>query len=78
MTPSDLLFIVSFVITVVAVIRAGYLFLRRRAAAKQTATRLAVFIAVYALTLVVVSLVTPQKKLRVGDVLLRRKIESEG
>jgi hypothetical protein len=68
MTPSDLLFIVSFLITVGAVIRAGYFLLRKRAAAsKQTATRLAVFIAIYAVTLVMVSLVTPQKKLRAGD-----------
>src|SRR5436305_11952474 len=69
MTPFDLLFIVCFLMTVGALIRAGYLLLRKRAAAaKQTATRLAVFIAIYAATLVVVSLVTPQKKLRAGDV----------
>ena len=69
MTLFDLLFIVGFLMTVGAAIRAGYLLLRKRAAAaKQTATRLAVFIAIYAATLVVVSLVMPQKKLRVGDV----------
>ena len=68
MTPSDLLFILSFLITVVAILRAGYRLLRQRvAAAKQTATRLAVFIAMYAVTLVVVSLATPQQRLRVGD-----------
>jgi hypothetical protein len=69
LTLSDLLFIASFLITIVATVRAGYFLLRRRAvAAKQTATRLAVFIAIYFVTLVVVSLLTPQKKLRVGDV----------
>ena len=54
--------------TVGAVLRAGYFLLRKRAAAaKQTANRLAVFIAIYAVTLVLVSLVTPQKKLRAGE-----------
>jgi hypothetical protein len=69
MTPFDLLFIISFLVTVVAVVRASYLLLRKRmAAAKQTATRLAVFIAIYAVTLVAVSLTTPQKNLRAGEV----------
>jgi hypothetical protein len=68
MTPFDLLFIVSFLATVVAVVRASYLVFRNRVtAAKRTATRLAMFIATYAVTLVAVSLVSPQKKLRVGE-----------
>ncbi len=68
MTPFDLLFILSFVIVVVAFVRACYLLLRKRlSAAKHTAIRLAVFIAIYSVTLVMVSLVTPQKKLRLGE-----------
>jgi hypothetical protein len=69
MTPFDLLFIVSFLMTVVAVTRAGYFLVRKRAAAaRQTATRLALFLAIYAVTLVVVSLVAPQERLRAGEV----------
>jgi hypothetical protein len=69
MTLFDLLFILSFLIVGVAFGRACYLLLRKRmSAARHTATRLSVFIAIYAVTLVVVSLVTPQKKLRLGEV----------
>src|SRR5580704_8574124 len=69
MTPFDLLFIISFLVTVIATVRAGYLLLRKRvAAAKQTGTRLAVFLTIYGVTLVGVSLASPQKKLRVGEV----------
>jgi hypothetical protein len=69
MTPFDLLFIISFLVTVIATVRAGYLLLRKRvAAAKQTGTRLAVFVTIYGVTLVGVSLASSQKKLRVGEV----------
>ncbi|MEP6916317.1 MAG: hypothetical protein ABJC89_11760 [Acidobacteriota bacterium] len=69
MTLFDLAFVISFLVTVVALIRACYLLLRKRmAAAKQTATRLVAFVAIYAVTLVVVSLTTPQTRLHLGDV----------
>ena len=65
----DLLFILSSLIVVVAFVRACYLVLRKQvSAAKHTVARLAIFIAIYTVTLVAVSLVTPQKKLRLGDV----------
>ncbi len=64
----DLLFIVSVLATVGALVRVGYLLIRKRtAAAKKTATRLATFVAMYAVTLVVVSLASPGKLLAIGD-----------
>jgi hypothetical protein len=68
MSPFDLLAIVSVLATVGAFVRIGYLLIRKRtAAAKKTATRLATFVATYAVTLIAVSLVSPGKELAIGD-----------
>ena len=67
MSPFDLLAIVSVLAIVVALVRVGYLLIRTRAvAAGKTATRLAIFVATYAVTLIVVSLVSPAKVLEIG------------
>jgi hypothetical protein len=68
MSPFDLLAIVSVLVTIGALVRVGYLLIRNQsAAAKNTATRLATFVGIYAVTLVVVSLASPGKVLAIGD-----------
>ena len=69
MSPLDLLAIGSVLATVVALVRIGYFLIRKRTAAgRKTATRLATFVAIYAITLIVVSLVSPKKVLEMGTV----------
>ena len=69
MSRFDLLAIVSVLATVGALVRVGYLLIRKRtAAARKTATRLATVVALYAITLIVVSLVSPKKVLEMGAV----------
>jgi hypothetical protein len=65
----DLLFIISVLTTVGAVVRVGVLAIRKQAAAaRRTATRLGVFLTTYAVVLIAVSLVSPGKVLAIGDV----------
>jgi hypothetical protein len=68
MTLTDLLFIVSFLVTAGALIRIVYLLLRSRtAAARTSAIRLAAFLAIYGVALVITSLVSPQQVVKVGE-----------
>ena len=65
----DLLFIISFLTTVGAVVRVGVLLIRKRtAAARKTVTRLAIFVTTYTIVLMAVSLLSPGKVLAIGDV----------
>jgi hypothetical protein len=67
-TLNDLLFIVSFLVTAGALLRVGYLLLRRRTqAARKTSIRLTVFVAIYGIALVVTSLVSPQQVVKLGE-----------
>src|SRR5436189_1852216 len=69
MNAFDLFAIVSFLLTLGALVRIGYFLIRKRtAAASKTTVRIATFLAIYAAVLVVVSLVTPGKVLAVGQV----------
>lgn len=69
MNAFDLLAIVSFLLTVGALVRIGYFLVRKRtASASKTAARIAAFLAIYAAILVVVSLISPRKVLAVGQV----------
>lgn len=69
MNAFDLLAIVSFLLTLGALVRIGYFLIRKRtAAARKTAVRIATFLAIYAVVFVVVSLVSPGKVPTVGEV----------
>ena len=75
MSPFDLLAILSVLATVGALVRVGYLLIRKRtAAARKTATMLATFVAIYAITLIVVSLVSPKKVLDGDGSVFRRMV----
>jgi hypothetical protein len=69
MNAFDLFAILSFLLTIGAFVRIGYFLIRKRtAAASKTAARIATFLAIYAVVLVAVSLVSPRKVLAVGEV----------
>ena len=68
MTPFDLLFILTVLITVVALLRVGYQLVRTRtAAARTTFLRLAAYLATYAVTLMAVSVLSPGEAWQIGE-----------